>query len=574
MSDKIEDGLKMNSIYEKIREQIETMTRSAFQKCEAAGSLPAAEIGEISLEVPKERGFGDFSINTAMQATKQAKMPPRKIAELVIAAMDTSGTYVDRVECAGPGFINFYLSREWLYDAMKLIQDKQEAYGEVDNGKGVKVNVEFVSANPTGPLHMGNARGGALGDCIASVLKKAGYEVTREFYINDAGNQIEKFGISLEARYLQQLLGEDQVAFPEDGYHGEDITDHAREYVKQHGNALLDKDPEERRKALVDYALPINVDRIRKGLGTYGITYDVWFSEKSLHESGQVAEAVQYLKDNGYTVEKEGAIWLNAEKLGLEKDEVLVRNNGVPTYMAADIAYHRNKFNRGFHWCIDLWGADHHGHVARMKAAMTPFGIEKDKLDVVLFQLVRLYRNGEIARMSKRSGRAISLEDLLEEVGRDAARFFFNLKTSGSHLDFDLDLAVEQSNNNPVYYVQYAHARICSILRKLSEEEGITFAGMAGIDMRLLTQNEEIELMRKLSEYPGEVALAAKTLEPSRLTRYVMDVAANFHSFYNACRVKGTEEGLLRARLALVDCTRIVIRNVLDLISIKAPEKM
>jgi arginyl-tRNA synthetase len=565
--------IAMNSIFEKIQEQIVNMTRKAFETCEKNGSLPPISLAEISLEKPRERGFGDFSINSAMQATKEAKMPPRKIAELVISAMNYEGTYVERVECAGPGFINFYLNKAWLYDALKLIQEKKERYGEVDVGKNVKVNVEFVSANPTGPLHMGNARGGALGDCIASVLKKAGYDVTREFYINDAGNQIEKFGISLEARYLQQILGEDQVSFPEDGYHGEDIIDHAKAYVAQFGDALMAKTPEERRQALVDFALPVNIANIKKALKSYGIEYDVWFSEKSLHDNGEVADAVKFLTDNGYTVEKEGAVWLNGEKLGLEKDEVLIRNNGVPTYMAADIAYHRNKFKRGFNWCIDLWGADHHGHVARMKAAMTPFGLDKDKLDVVLFQLVRLYRNGEVARMSKRSGRTISLEDLLEEVGRDAARFFFNLKTSGSHLDFDLDLAVKQSNDNPVFYVQYAHARICSILRKL-KEEGITLPDITGIDLTLLTANEEIELIRKLSEYPEEIALSAKTLEPSRLTRYVMDVASYFHSFYNACRVKGEEEALMMARLALVDCTRIVIRNVLDLISIQAPEKM
>jgi arginyl-tRNA synthetase len=565
--------IAMNSIFERIQEQIVNMTRKAFETCEKNGSLPPISLSEISLEKPRERGFGDFSVNSAMQATKEAKMAPRKIAELVISAMNYEGTYVERVECAGPGFINFYLNKTWLYDALRLIQERQERYGEVEVGKNIKVNVEFVSANPTGPLHMGNARGGALGDCIASVLKKAGYDVTREFYINDAGNQIEKFGISLEARYLQQIQGEDQVAFPEDGYHGEDIIDHAKAYVAQFGDVLMAKTPEERRQALVDFALPVNIANIKKALKTYGIEYDVWFSEKSLHDSGEVAEAVKFLTENGYTVEKEGAVWLNGEKLGLEKDEVLIRNNGVPTYMAADIAYHRNKFKRGFNWCIDLWGADHHGHVARMKAAMTPFGIEKDKLDVVLFQLVRLYRNGEVARMSKRSGRTISLEDLLEEVGRDAARFFFNLKTSGSHLDFDLDLAVKQSNDNPVFYVQYAHARICSILRKL-KEEGITLPGLDGIDLSLLTANEEIELIRKLSEYPEEVALSAKTLEPSRLTRYVMDVASYFHSFYNACRVKGEEEGLMMARLALVDCTRIVIRNVLDLISIQAPEKM
>ncbi len=564
----------MNNIFEKIREQILSVTREAFAACELKGILPPLTLSEVVVEVPRERGFGDFSTNIAMQVSKQAKLPPRKTAELLVPEFNFNGTYIDRVEIAGPGFINFYLRKNWLYDALLLIQERQERYGEVELGKGKKVNVEFVSANPTGPLHMGNARGGALGDCIASVLKKAGYDVTREFYINDAGNQIERFGLSLEARYLQAFLGEDQVVFPEDGYHGEDILEHVKAYIEKNGDALLSRTPEERRQALVDYALPINIQRIRETLASYGIEYDVWFSEKSLHESGAVAETVDFLTKNGYTVEKEGAIWLNGEKLGLEKDEVLVRNNGIPTYMAADIAYHRNKFIiRDYDWAIDLWGADHHGHVARMKAAMTPFGIASDRLEVVLFQLVRLYRNGEIARMSKRTGKAISLGDLLEEVGRDAIRFIFNLKTSGSHLDFDLDLAVKQSNENPVFYVQYAHARICSILRKLGEE-GVQPRPVNEVNLTLLKEKEEEELIRRLAEYPEEVTLSAKTLEPSRLTRYVMEVASTFHSFYNACRVRGEEDELMMARLILVDCTRIVIRNILELISIQAPEKM
>lgn len=564
----------MNNIFDKIREQIYSVVQKAFNACEQKGTLPNIQVGELSVEVPRERDFGDFSTNVAMQVSKQAKLPPRKTAELLLNEFDFIGTYIDRTEIAGPGFINFYLKKDWLYDCLHIIQEKKEKYGEVDLGKGLKVNVEFVSANPTGPLHMGNARGGALGDCLASVLKKAGYDVTREFYINDAGNQIEKFGISLEARYLQLVFGEDKVSFPEDGYHGEDIMDHARAYFDRHGASLMDVPAEERRRILVDFALPINIRKIREILSTYGIDYDVWFSEKSLHENGDVKKAIGYLTEKGYTIEKDGAIWLNGEKLGLEKDEVLIRNNGVPTYMAADIAYHYNKLiTRGFDLAIDLWGADHHGHVARMKAAITPFGLKKEQLEIVIFQLVRLFRNGELARMSKRTGKAIALEDLLEEVGKDAARFFFNLKSSGSHLDFDLDLAVKQSNDNPVFYVQYAHARICSLLRKLAEE-GITGKPIYEVDLTLLKEKEEIELMRKLSEYPEEIALSAKTLEPSRLTRYVMEVAASFHSFYNACRVKGEEEKLMMARLLLVDCTRIVIKNILELIKIDAPEKM
>lgn len=565
----------MNSIFDKLRDEIITVTRQACAACIEAGSLPLETIPEVSLEVPRERGFGDFSTNLAMQMAKPARMAPRKLAELMVSTMTLEGTEIEKVEVAGPGFINFTLKPEWLTEAVRLIRHKGEAYGQLDVGRGKRVNVEFVSANPTGPLHMGNARGGALGDCIAGVLSKAGYEVTREFYINDAGNQIEKLGLSLEARYLQLLQGEDSVVFPEDAYHGEDIVEHARAYLEANGDALLQVPSEERRKTLAEYALPINLRRIREGLARYGISYDVWFSEKSLYESGEVDETLAWLRDNGFTVEKEGALWLSGEKTGMEKDEVLVRANGFPTYMAADIAYHRNKLQkRGFDWAIDLWGADHHGHVARMHAAMSPFGVRKEQLEVVLFQLVRLYRNGEIARMSKRTGKAISLGDLLDEVGRDAARFFFNLKAAGSHLDFDLDLAVKQSNENPVFYVQYAHARISNILRRLREEDGISLLPVDEVDLSVLTAPEEASLMRKLAEYPEEVAISAASLEPSRLTRYVMDVAAEFHSFYAACRVKGETIGLLQARLTLVECTRVVIRNVLDLIRIEAPERM
>lgn len=564
----------MNNIFDKIREQIISVTKEAFLACEKKGTLPKIELPDMAVEVPRERGFGDFSTNVAMQVSKQAKLPPRKTAEALYPEFNFEGTYIEKIEIAGPGFINFYLKRDWLYDALQLIQQKREKYGEVDVGKGVKVNVEFVSANPTGPLHMGNARGGALGDCIASVLKKAGYDVTREFYINDAGNQIERFGMSLEARYLQHFMGEDKVEFPEDGYHGEDIIEHVKSYIDQYGDILLSKTSEERQQALVDYALPINIQRIRETLSSYGIEYDVWFSEKSLHDSGAVKETIDFLKENGYTVEKDGAIWLNGEKLGLDKDEVLVRNNGVPTYMAADIAYHRNKFiTRGFDWAIDLWGADHHGHVGRMKAAMKPFGIDSDKLHVVLFQLVRLYRNGEIARMSKRTGKAISLGDLLEEVGRDAARFIFNMKTSGSHLDFDLDLAVKQSNENPVFYVQYAHARICSILRQ-AQETGVQLPTAAEAQLHLLQAEAEIDLIKKLAQLPEEIIQAAERREPHRIARYCYEVASTFHSFYTHCRVLGEDEALQGARLVLVQATQQVLRITLKMLGVSAPEQM
>ncbi|HAA25785.1 MAG TPA: arginine--tRNA ligase [Ruminiclostridium sp.] len=564
----------MYSIFEKIRNQIETVIKNAVSAAVAKGKLPDIDLPPVMIEKPREEAHGDFSTNIAMQLTKQAKKAPNQIAHVILEEIDYRDTYIVRAESAGPGFINFFLNNDWLYENLALIDQRKEHYGEVDIGRGEKVMVEFVSANPTGPLHMGNARGGALGDCIAGVLEKSGYDVTREFYVNDAGNQIEKLGISLEARYLQQIYGEDKVPFPEDGYHGEDIIDHVKEYIKQYGDKLVSVPSDERKKALIDYALPENLKRIKDSLSRYGINYDVWFSESSLYDNGDIDETINILKQRGYIIEKDGAVWLNGEKAGLEKDEVLIRQNGYPTYMAADIAYHRNKFvKRGFSRVINLWGADHHGHVKRMKAAMEAIGVPSEKLQIVIFQLVRLYRGGEIERMSKRTGRAVSLDDLLDEVGVDAARFFFNMKTAGSHLDFDLDLAVEQSNNNPVFYVQYAHARICSILRKLAEE-GITRKAIEDIKISLLTQPEELALMKRLAALPEEVAAAAETLEPSRLTRYVIDVASDFHSFYNACRVKGEDDDLLQARLLLVDSTRLVIKNVLSIIGINAPEKM
>lgn len=564
----------MTNLLEDLRLEIKSIIMRSLEKAAAGNEIPELDIPEIAIEVPREKEHGEFSTNIAMQITKQAKKAPRQIAEIIIKNMNTDGTYVEKVECAGPGFINFYLKNNWLYDALMIIQKEREDFGRINLGNGQKVMVEFVSANPTGTLHMGNARGGALGDCIASVLEAAGYDVTREFYINDAGNQIEKFGISLEARYLQLLKGEDAVQFPEDGYQGEDIIDHMKDYIAANGDKLLSAEPEDRRRTLVEYALPINLQRIRTALESYGIKYDVWFSEQSLYDSGELKETLDFLKDNGYTVEKEGAVWFKASEFGAEKDEVIIRNNGLPTYFASDIAYHRNKFlKRRFDRVIDLLGADHHGHVARMKGAVSTLGVDPDRLDVVLFQLVKLLKNGEVYKMSKRTGRAVSLNDLLEDVGRDAARFFFNTKSSGVHLDFDLSLAVEQSNNNPVFYVQYAHARICSMLKRL-ESEGYSVPDARTVDVTLLKESEELELIRRLAEYPDEIRISAQSLEPSRLTRYVLDVAGLFHSFYQACKVKGEEESLLKARLLLVDSTRIVIRNVLSLLSINAPERM
>lgn len=564
------------NIIESSKQKIGQAIEEAFNKALRKGAFDAKDVNVselIQLEVPKDKQHGDFACNIAMLLAKSLRMPPRKIAD-EIADRIVCGGEIEKVEVAGAGFINFYLSDARLYDVMKEIEEKEENYGKIDLGKGKKVMIEFVSANPTGPMHMGNARGGALGDCMASVMEYAGYDVTREFYINDAGNQIEKFGKSLEARYIQQLKGEDAIEFPEDGYHGDDITEHAKKYIEMNGDKLLDVSAEERKEALVGYALEKNIEGLKSDLGKYRIFYDVWFRESELHKKGKVMEAIKRLGDAGYTYEEDGATWLNCIKMGLEKDEVLVRNNGIPTYFAADIAYHINKLeDRGFDLAIDVWGADHHGHIARMKAALAAVGIDPDKFEVSIMQLVRLTRDGEVVRMSKRTGKAITLTDLLDDVSIDAARFLFNMRMAGSHLDFDLDLAVKQDSDNPVYYVQYAHARICSIIRLLAEE-GIGVKKYSEINASLLAENEEIELLKKLCELPEEIRLSAESREPARMTRYVIELAAAFHTFYNACRVKVDDKELMNARLKMIDSVRIVIAGVLKMLKIEAPEKM
>ncbi len=565
------------SIIENSKEKIGQAVKTAFLNAVKNGVLTVAEdinIEEkIQLEVPKDEQHGDFACNIAMLLAKSLRMPPRKIAEAIAEGIETGGE-IEKVEVAGAGFINFYLSNSRLYDVIREIEEKGSDYGKIEMGKGKKVMVEFVSANPTGPMHMGNARGGALGDCMASVLEYAGYDVTREFYVNDAGNQIEKFGKSLEARYIQQLKGEDAVEFPEDGYHGDDITEHAKAFIEIEGDKYLETSSEERKEALVAYALEKNVAYLKTDLEKYRIFYDVWFRESELHKNGKVQEAIDRLTKAGYTYEEDGAIWINCEKMGLEKNEVLVRQNGIPTYFAADIAYHINKIEtRGFDLVIDVWGADHHGHIARMKAALAACGIDPDKFEVSIMQLVRLTRDGEAVRMSKRTGKAITLTDLLEDVSVDAARFLFNMRMAGSHLDFDLDLAVKQESENPVFYVQYAHARICSIIRVL-KEEGIEVKSFDEISAGVLKEKEEIALLKKLCDLPEEIRMAAETREPAKITRYVMDLASAFHTFYNACRVKVEDEEVMNARLKLVDSTRIVIQGILKMLKINAPEKM
>ena len=551
------------------QKQLDTLIRAAYAK-----AFPGKEMRDFIIEIPKDTSHGDFASNAAMVNAKNAGKAPRDIAAALLEAMDFTGSYFVAAETAGPGFMNFRLGQNWFSDSVQSVLDCGADYGRSDYGHGEKVMVEFVSANPTGPMHMGNARGGAIGDCLASALDFAGYKVCREFYINDAGNQIVKFGKSLEARYLQLYLGEDAVEFPEDGYQGEDIKVRAKEFADLHGDKYVNAPSEERTQALIDYALPANVEGLRRDLEKYRIKYDVWFSEKSLHESGAVMDVVKLLSDRGMTYEKDGAVWYKATEFGAEKDEVLVRANGIPTYFTADIAYHYNKFAvRGFDRVIDVWGADHHGHVARMKGSMDAIGLDGSKLDVVLMQLVRLMKDGQPFKMSKRTGKAITLTDLLEEIPIDAARFFFNMREPNSTLDFDLDLAVEETSQNPVYYVQYAHARICSILKNLAAE-GISPRPVTSAELDLLTTSEEKELIRKLATLPEEIIGAAKNYDPARLTHYVIDTATLFHKFYNACRVKGEEEPLMQARLALCMATRIVIENVLGLLKITAPESM
>ena len=551
------------------KSQIYDAAKIAAQK--AYGDI---EIPDFVIEVPKDKTNGDYAINIAMMLARAAKSAPRAIAENIVANLDKEALGATKIEVAGPGFINFYLDKSYLYNTICEIESEQEAYGNVNVADGKKVVVEFVSANPTGPMHMGNARGGALGDTLSNVLSRAGWDVTKEFYINDAGAQIDKFGRSLSARYIQILKGEDAIEFPEDGYQGDDIREHAQNYIDKFGDGLLEKEEQERKDALVAYALPLNIKALQETLAKYKIDYDVWFYESTLHNGGSVAETLEKLKGSNITYEKDGALWIKSTEFGSEKDDVLVRANGIPTYFAADIAYHRNKLEeRGFDLAINIWGADHHGHIARMKGAMEAVGISGDKLDVLVIQLVRLMRNGEIARMSKRTGKMITLSDLIDEIGVDAARFFFNMRAAGSHMDFDLDLAVSQTNENPVFYVQYAHARICSIIRIL-EESGIKVPAYSDIDASLLKKDEELELLYTLARLPEEIKASATTFDPSNLTHYLIDVASHFHSFYNACRVRDEEENLMRARLKLIECTRIVIKNVLDILGVSAPEKM
>ena len=562
----------MSKIVKETEATLREKIMDALGEAVAEGELDAVPMPAFIIEVPKDKANGDYSSNVAMAGAKCFRKAPRQIAEIIVSHLDLNDTLFERCEIAGPGFINFYLGGKFYAEILKDIVNSGADYGKSDYGKGKKLLVEFVSANPTGPMHIGNARGGAIGDCLASVLQWAGYSVNREFYVNDAGNQIEKFATSLEVRYLQHFKPETEL--PEDAYHGADIIEHAENFIAQYGDRYVEADSAERRKALVDFALPKNIEGLERDLKSYRIVYDKWFRESTLHNDGSVAAVINALKDKGVTYEQDGALWFKASEFGNDKDIVLVRANGIPTYIVPDIAYHYNKLvTRGYDKAIDVLGADHHGYVPRMKAALTALGLDADRLDVVIMQMVRLVRDGETIKLSKRSGKAITLTTLLEEIPIDAARFFFNLREPNSHFDFDLELAASNSSENPVYYVQYAHARICSILKK-AQSEGVVLRTPTDEELLKLNAPEEREVIRHLASLTGEIVTAAKSYDPAKITHYVIELATLFHKFYNAQRVMVEDEGLMQARLYLCTAVKNTIYNILTMLKITVPESM
>ena len=552
-----------------VKEQLAGAIARAAAAAVEAGILPQGALPEVFLEVPPEKTFGDYATNFAMQAARTLKANPRKIAEAVVAHLQFP--WLDRAEIAGPGFINFYLKPDWLYDLLQEILDQGATYGNTETGGKQKVQIEFVSANPTGPLHVGHGRGAAFGSALANLMSAAGYDVQKEFYINDAGNQIDNLAVSVEARYLE-LLGQ-SVKFPEDGYHGRDIIATAQRIIDNAGSRYLLMGPAERREIFKQIALQEKLAALREDLESFGVTFDVWFSERSLFETDSVAAACAELREKGHAYDKDGAFWLRSTDFGDDKDRVIIRDNGIPTYFASDIAYHQNKFRRGFETVINIWGADHHGYIPRMKAAMAALGYEPERLEVLILQMVSLYQGGELVKMSKRTGQGVTLTELIEEVGKDAARYFFIMRSLDSQLDFDLDLAKSHSNDNPVYYVQYAHARISSILRQMAEA-GIEFDSGARAELPRLSTELELDLIRKLGDYPDEISAAARDRAPHRIARYAHELAGLFHAFYNGCRVLGVEPELTTARLALVTATQRVLRHSLGVLGVDAPEKM
>lgn len=562
----------MSKIIKQTQALLKSCITDAVNKAIESGALPQSEIPEFIIEQPADRKNGDFSSNIAMAGARAFHQAPRAIAQAICDNISLDGSLIEKYEIAGPGFINFYMADDYYSEILKDVVESGDDYGKSDYGKGKKVLVEFVSANPTGPMHIGNARGGAIGDCLASVLDAAGYDVQREFYINDAGNQIEKFASSLEVRYLQ-LCGKD-IEMPEDAYHGEDITVHAKNFFEINGDKYADSSSDERRKALVDYALPLNIQGLEDDLKKYRIVYDKWFRESTLHNDGSVKWVIDTLKEKGATYEQEGALWFKASEFGNDKDIVLVRANGIPTYIVPDIAYHYNKLvTRGYDIAIDVLGADHHGYIPRMRAALSALGLDASRLNPVIMQMVRLVRNGETVKLSKRSGKAITLNTLLEEVPIDAARFLFNLREPNSHCDFDLELAVTKSSENPVYYVQYAHARICSIIKK-AKEQGIEACDVSQSALNRLNTSEERELISFLAGLTDEIITSAKAYDPARITHYVIELATLFHKFYNAQRVVSEDEELTQARLYLCTAVKNTIKNILVMLKVDVPESM
>lgn len=565
---KITESEHMN-LMENARRQAAEVVGAAYRAAVQAGELPEAETPAVAVETPKDAANGDWASTFAMQCAKPLRMAPRKIADALLAHMELAGTCFERVTIAGPGFLNFTLGMGWYAEALQAVSRMGADYGKTTAENPEKIMVEFVSANPTGPMHMGNARGGVLGDCLAEVLAWAGNDVTREFYINDAGNQVDKFAHSVEGRYLQALRGEDAIEFDPSWYQGADIRELAEELIRLHGEKLLDMEPEARRQLIVEYGLPANIAKMERDLERYKIKYDVWFRESGLHDSGFVADTVGMLEKAGATYEKDGALWLRSTDFGCDKDDVLRRANGFYTYFAADIAYHRNKFEvRGFDRVINIWGADHHGHVARLQRALDAVGLDgTHRLEIVLMQLVRMMQGGEVVRMSKRTGKSLTLSDLLDEIPVDAARFFFNSRAAETQMEFDLDLAVKQDSENPLYYVQYAHARICSVLRGVE-------AGAGEPDLTLLTHEDEKQLIKAIALLPDEILLAARDRDPSKLNKFGVLLASRYHKFYDSCRIKDAEPALRDARLALCCATRQAIENVLAIIGAEAPERM
>lgn len=584
----------MNNMIELAKKQVKDIVMGALGRLVADGKIDSVPLPAFNVERPADVSHGDFSCNAAMAFAKALRQNPRAIGQMIADEAVLDGSCFDKLEMAGPGFLNFYISKDWFNQSVANVIADGADYGKTDFGKNKRILLEFVSANPTGPMHIGNARGGALGDSLASLLQYAGFYVEREFYVNDAGNQIEKFGKSLSIRYMQiadgkqadvirsyegedicQKIFEDEEHFPmpEDVYKGVDIIEHAYNFYKINADKYVNLNEEERKSALVEYALPLNIEGLERDLKKYRIVYDNWFRESTLHENGSVKKIVELLTEKGHTYEKDGAIWFKASEFGDDQDRVLVRANGIPTYFVPDIAYHYNKLvTRGFDKAIDILGADHHGYVPRMKAALTALGVDSSKLDVVIMQMVMLVRNGETVKLSKRSGKAITLSTLLDEVPIDAARFFFNLRDPNTHLEFDLELAIEESSNNPVFYVQYAHARICSILRRM-KDEGVDFENLSA-DKLSFSHPAELALIRHIAALHDCINEAAKDYNPSKITRYLYELAQLFHKFYDNCKIKGEDDITVQSRLSLCTATRTVFKNLLDMLKVDAPEKM